>query len=146
MAASGSPLSYQWYIDSAAPQSIAGATSATVTIFPTAPTTLRAYVTSGEASNATRWATATVNPGPNLLSPSKTGSGGCYTLTARHSSTEDGLVQYAWYEGALGDTTNRLSISKTYTVCPATTPRTYWTRVTYTSGTKCSSDRAVTVP
>jgi hypothetical protein len=145
--ATGTGLTYQWYRGNFNDysQPIAGATGTSVTIAPSVTQAVWCDVRSGDALKGTRTATATVSPGPAALSPSKTFTSGCYKLTARVSSVDEGLVEYQWYQGAIGDTSDFLTITPTTTVCPSTTT-TYWVRIRYSDGTGCWTDKAVTVP
>jgi YD repeat-containing protein len=149
-AANGSPLEYQWYRGSYPDptQPIANSNSATLTLTNiTATQPVWCEVRSGTATAHTRTATATVMPGPTVLAPSKTVYAGCYTLTARVSANDEGLVNYAWYQGPVGDVANStfITINKTTTVCPTATTQ-YWVRVTYTGTPGCSTVRGVTAP
>ena len=145
--ATGTSLTYQWYRGNVYDysQPIAGATGTATTINPASTQAVWCEIRSGNAATATRTATATVSAGPAALTPSKTLSGSCYKLTARVSAVDEGLVQYQWFKGALGDTSNPQSINPVYTACPTGTT-TYWVRITYTDGSHCWTDKSITVP
>jgi YD repeat-containing protein len=150
VAASGSPLTYQWYVGAAGNTSapVGGGTTAQLTVNPTVTTSYWARV-SGSCSSAgdnitdTTAATVTVCNGPTI-SPAPAGSAIASGQTATLSVTATGAgLQYAWYVGAPGTTTTLLASTASIAVAPQSTTA-YWVRVTDGCGNHVDSG-AVTV-
>jgi YD repeat-containing protein len=149
VAASGTGLTYQWYrkYGSQAWQAV-GTQTATATIqIDQVPVQIYCNVKSGNATRSTDVVDVTVNPKPGLTNITVAlYSTGWYRLTTYMPSDDRPLVNYKWYEGALGDTSTLL-FDGNYpnpVVNAPTRPKTFWLRVNYTD-TGCFTDRAVTV-
>jgi hypothetical protein len=143
VAATGSPLTYQWYVgDSGVTTSpISGATSSSYTT--PALTTLTKYWVRVTGCSAADSATATVTVciAPSTPSaPTKSASvnpGNAAWVSISASGT--GLT-YQWYKGQSGDTTRPISgaTSATYNFTLSVSEY-YWVRVTGTCGTPANS-------
>lgn len=143
VAATGSPLTYQWYAgDSGVTTNpIAGATSASYTT-PTLTTETRYWVrVSGCSAANSNTAVVTVCIPPSTPS-APTKSGGAYptnSATLSISATGTGLT-YQWYKGPSGDTSRPISgaTGATYNFTLSVSEY-YWVRVTGTCGTPANS-------
>jgi hypothetical protein len=148
VAADITPVTYQWYIGASGDMTspVSGATSATLTVSPSAATTYWARVDGScgiwRASDA---ATVTVCTPPTVnvsYAPGQIQSG---TPTSMSVSATGAELTYQWYRGARGVTTNPVPAGTAYLVqvTPATTT-TYWCRVT-SRGTCWADSNAITV-
>lgn len=149
VAASGTNLTYRWYrrVNNGAPVEVGnGTTSLSIAVTAT-PVQFWCDVTSGNAPTSSNVVTVTVNPHPTLNSLTKTLlSAGRWRLNANVYSADQPLVQYKWYQGALGTTTTQLydGAYPNIQVVPSTTPMPYWVRVYYTD-TGCYTDAGINV-
>jgi hypothetical protein len=150
VAASGSPLTYQWYAggtgDTTAP--VANGTGATVDVHPTVTAQYWVRVT-GACSTAGDFvadsAAATVTVcAPPVISPAPAGSSIVRGQDAILNVTASGTgLSYAWYNSAVGVLGTPIATTATKVVTPQGTT-TYWVRVTDTCGNYVDSG-AVTV-
>jgi hypothetical protein len=133
VSATGSPLTYQWYIGNSGDtsQPIAGATASAYTPSPSVTTTYWVRVTGCSTNANSGAATVTVCHPPVITNLAQSGgaSGGS---TAALSVTATGVnLAYQWYRGQSGDTSTPIqnATSSTYTFTAQTTAY-YWVRVT----------------
>jgi hypothetical protein len=138
-------LHYQWYYSNGA--AVPGAADSSVTYTPSLTTDTSVYciVTSGTAATYSNYATFSICSGVDIWGTYVYNTGGnCRQLSVSTDGTD-----YAWYQGARGDTSHLISYSSAVNVCPATTT-TYWVRVGGTdpnTGNSCYADSAtVTAP
>jgi Ig-like domain CHU_C associated len=140
-AATGSPLTWQWYIGSSGntAQPIAGATASTYAPTPSATTTYWVRVTGCSFTADSAAATVTVCTTPAVTNLTRTtnyaiGGTGSVTVTATGAN-----LTYQWYKGQSGDTTQPIAnaTAATYSFTLQNTAY-YWVRV----GTTCSSASA----
>ncbi|MBV9067939.1 MAG: hypothetical protein JO093_00360 [Acidobacteria bacterium] len=150
--ATGTGLTYQWYIGSASSTTTPapGGTSSQLTVSPSTTTNYWVRVTGQCAPAAdSRTATVTVNcappsvPTPNA-SPSSIAAGQSSTLSA--SPTGSGPFTYQWYTGNSGDTSSPIAgaTNSSTSVSPAVTTN-YWVKVTGQCGTFNSPATTVSV-
>jgi hypothetical protein len=140
VAATGTGLTYQWYIGSSGTTTALApnGTGTQLTVSPSTTTNYWVRVSGQCAPPAdSRTATVTVNqptctpptvPAPSA-SPSSISSGQSSTLTANPAGT--GPFTYQWYVGVSGDTASPMTgqTNSSVTVSPTTTTS-YWVRVT----------------
>ena len=140
--ATGSMLTYQWYQGPDITQPIAGATGTSYTTPALAATTSYwVLVKSGNAQRGSATATVTVTPGPTIWGPSSSWvTGTCYNIWIDVDGNL-GDFQYAWYQGAAGNTSPLIGTSYYKMVCPSVRTS-YWVRVTDPT-TGCYSDSPV---
>lgn len=149
--ATGTSLTYQWYIGTA-PSTATPAPNGTTNqllVSPNATTSYWVKVSACTTSVNSRTATVTVNcaspsvPTP-IASPSTISSGQSSTLSA--SPTGSGPFTYQWYVGPSGDTSNQIpsATNSSTSVSPAVTTS-YWVKVTGQCGTFNSPAVTVTV-
>jgi hypothetical protein len=70
-----------------------------------------------------------------------------WTITATVDASDDYLVDYQWFKGALGTTSSPIGGVTTSTsifVQPTSLPTTYWVRVRYLDN-GCYRDKAITI-
>jgi len=142
--ATGSPLTYLWQKTTGSTWTNVG-TTASIDLQITQETTLMCTVTSGNASVSTWPATISIIPAPTIYSITKQWYGTTNMLLTANVAYEDQQnADYAWYSGAVGNTTTLLGNGQQlYT---ATSPsKNVWVRVTNTE-TGCWSGLAATVP
>lgn len=149
LTATGSGLSYAWYRQYPGQSAVAvGGNNPYVDLTATAAATVYCRVTSGDAVTVSSTVNLTVSPSPaNYTLVKAVYSPTQWKLTATVAAADEGLVQYEWYRGALGDTTNRISVpvnANLVVVTPPSLPQTYWVRVKYID-TGCPNDKAITV-
>jgi hypothetical protein len=143
VATSATGATYQWYLGTGA--AIQGATSASLTVTPTADTQYSAQVTRGACTSTSDTATVTVCAlAVSLAGGTNIASGQNATLTASVSNTRGTYVSVEWYAGT---GTNSLLIASgsglgQKTVSPANTTQ-YWVRVS--DGTCTVDSTPVTV-
>ncbi|HEX8153118.1 MAG TPA: hypothetical protein VF698_08345, partial [Thermoanaerobaculia bacterium] len=148
--ASGSGLTYQWFrkYSGGTWQQVGNDTRTSPIQIDQLPVLVYCAVTSGAATRNSSSADVVQNPKPTLTSISITTlSTGYYRLSSNMPDDERSLVTYAWYEGALGDTSTPKQSGTSYPliqVSPTTRPRTYWLRVSFLD-TGCYVDKAVTI-
>jgi hypothetical protein len=133
VAASGAPLTYQWYIGNPGDttQPVSGQTASSFTVSPAATTTYWVRVTGCSSSADSAAVTVTVCAAPAITSFIKTtnhtiGSTGRFTITATGTN-----LTYQWYKGLSGDTSRPIS-GATAAIYEFTlqTSENYWVRVT----------------
>ncbi|HKH48994.1 MAG TPA: hypothetical protein VKM72_30385 [Thermoanaerobaculia bacterium] len=144
VATSATGATYQWYLGSTG-AAIQGATSASLTVTPTADTQYYAQVTRGACTSTSATATVTVCAlSVSLSGGTNIASGQSATLTASASNTRGTYASYEWYAGT---GTNSLLIASgsglgQKTVSPTSTTQ-YWVRVS--DGTCTVDSTPVTV-
>ncbi|MGA8808445.1 MAG: hypothetical protein WB973_11255 [Thermoanaerobaculia bacterium] len=152
VAATGTGLTYQWYVGNAGTTTTtAPSTSTQLTVSPSTTTNYWVRVTGQCAPPAdSRTAIVTVTcappsvPTPNAA-PSSISSGQTSTLSA--SPTGSGPFSYQWYIGATsGDTSNPIAgATSSSTIVSPTVTTSYWVKVTGQCGTTNSPAVPVTV-
>jgi Ig-like domain CHU_C associated len=153
IAASGSPLSYQWYRQYYNQSAVAVGTTTTISI-PIAqlPANVYCIVTSGNASNYSNVIEITAtSPPPTVYSITKGPAGtGRYWLQSNVLADDRPLVLWKWYEGAAGNVAGSALLydagyNEVIYVTPSSLPKSYWVRVLY-QDTGCSADAGITLP
>jgi hypothetical protein len=146
--ASGTGLSYQWYVGSSGDTSgpISGATGSTYTTPAlTATTRYWVQVTDGGGNTAnSSTATITVHPAPTITTPPSSHSVfNGQTAILSVTATGTGLT-YQWYVGSSGDTTNLIAgaTGTSYTTPSLTSATSYWVQVTDGGGNTINSNTA----
>jgi hypothetical protein len=140
-AATGSPLTWQWYIGSSGntAQPVAGATANTYAPSPASTTTYWVRVTGCSFTADSNAATVTVCTTPAVTNLTRTtnyaiGGTGSITVTATGAN-----LTYQWYKGQSGDTTVPIANATTATYSfTLQNSAYYWVRV----GTTCSGATA----
>jgi len=149
--ASGSNLTYQWYLGASGDQSnpISGATGSSYTTPALTATTsywVQVSNSAGMVNSAT--ATITVNPPPPSITTeplSQTINSG---QTAMLSVVATGSnLTYQWYQGSSASQTNPISgaTSSSYTTPALTATTSYWVQVSNSGGTANSTTATITV-
>jgi hypothetical protein len=140
-------VSYQWYAGSAGTTTspVAGGTSPSLTISPSATTTYWCRVTSSCTTKDSSAATVTVCAPPFVTSTPQTVYTTYNTSTAISISATGTSLTYQWYSGATGNTATPLAgkTSPSMTVQLTQTGQ-YWCRVT-SSGVCTANSGTVTV-
>jgi hypothetical protein len=147
--ATGTSLTYQWYIGSPGNTSspISGATGDTITVSPQNTTTYWVRV-SGACSPAKDSGAMTISV---CLSPVITTqpqsasifSGATATLSVIATEGTTSPISYQWYRGSSGDTSTAVGTNApTYTTPALTTATSYWVRVSCGTCTPASSQTA----
>ena len=151
VAATGTSLTYQWYVGTSGNTgTTAPSTSTQLTVSPSTTTNYWVRVTGQCAPVAdSRTAIVTVTCAPPsvstpLASPSSISSGQSSILSA--SPTGSGPFTYQWYAGNSGDTSNPIAgaTNSSTSVSPTVTTN-YWVKVTGQCGTFNSPATTVTV-
>jgi hypothetical protein len=152
VAATGTSLTYQWYIGNSGITTTPApsGTATQLTVSPAATTSYWVRVSGQCPSPAdSRTAIVTVNCAPPsvptpLASPSSISSGQSSTLSA--SPTGSGPFTYQWFVGSSGDSSNPITgaTNSSATVSPIVTTN-YWVKVTGQCGTFNSPTVTVTV-
>ena len=149
--ASGTSLTYQWYVGSPGntSQPIAGQTAPTFSVSPAATTTY--WVRVSNSCGAANSVAATVTVQAACTPPSITAQPQSQTITygqtATLSVTATGTnLTYQWYVGNPGDTSQPIAgqTARTFSTSPASTS-TYWVRVANACGAVNSTSATVTV-
>jgi Ig-like domain-containing protein len=149
-----SPLSYQWYIGSSGDTSnaITGAVSSAITVSPSTTTSYWARVTNscGAANSAVAVVTVLVTPICNppviVVNPSSTSVEQGSTVTLGVVASGSAPLNYQWYVGNSGDTSNPIFGSNGSTIALAPSSSTnVWVRVTNGCGSANSTTATVTV-
>jgi len=145
VSAGGNPLSYTWYGSTNGGAYTTLGTTASITIPVPANMDLYCAVTSGNATKTTWPTSVSVTPGPPVNGISKMAmSATMYKLTAWVIVDYPMAMNYSWYRGPLGNTSNLISGGMdAYVTIPPSTP--VWVRVT-DPDTQCWTDAATTVP
>ncbi|MGN6187154.1 MAG: hypothetical protein ACTHQM_26250 [Thermoanaerobaculia bacterium] len=149
VSATGANLSYVWYVQySGQSAQVIGGNNSYADVPATAAAVVSVNVTSGTATTVSANATLSQLPAPLPFTLTKAVySATQWTLTATVNSADEFLVQYEWYRGSLGDTSNRITApinSYVIVVTPPSRPMTYWVRVKYID-TGCYTDKAITI-
>ena len=145
-------LAYQWYRGASGTTSdpVSGATSATLSIAPTATTSYWVRVTNSCGSVNSAAATVTVNTVCSVPSITRqpasvsifAGQSTTLSLTASSATT----MSYQWYRGSSGTTTSPITGATAASLkVTLTTTASYWARVTNSCGFVNSSTATVTV-
>ena len=144
-----SNVTYQWYTGASGDMShpITGATTASITVNPTATTSYWARVTGTCGVSANSAAATVVVCTPTTISgitPSQWVTLGYSTLLTVSASGTN--ITYQWYTGNPGDTSHPISgaTSASYAATPQNTT-TYWARVSSTCGSADSAGSVVSV-
>jgi hypothetical protein len=138
-AASGTYLSYQWYVgDVGHPVGSPSPTYTTPNL--TANASYICGVSSGIAISYTAWADLTICTPPLLDSAyTQTAGTGCWYVVAAVNGQDSWNVNYTWYKGATGDTSQPIGQTGNYaTVCPTVTTS-YWCRIWF-NDSSCYKD------
>lgn len=137
--ASGNDLHYQWLQGS----TLVGTDSASFTTPAlTASTSYRVIVKSGIAEVYSSTATVSMCVGPRIEQITPTYYEGCYRTVSVWVAYEDrGSASYQWYRGEIGDTSNPVSSSSSFSACVTETTK-YWVRV---SNATCYSDASILI-
>lgn len=109
----------------------------------TAEKTVWALLRSGDAAVNSQLARATITPGPAASITKSWAYGDNYSLKANIAEEELADTTFAWYQGAVNDTSRPAGSAQTILVYAAA-PTQYWVRVTNASG--CSTVLGTTVP
>ncbi|HYI08173.1 MAG TPA: hypothetical protein VEK57_03795 [Thermoanaerobaculia bacterium] len=145
--ANGSALTYRWYRllqGSSVPEQIG--TSPTVSVVATGPMEVWCQIASGNATAYSNHVQISVINGPDVWSISKTQpTGTYYKLTANVATADQPYVTYAWYAGAVGNTSGGMIVNDPSLYYFSSAPASFWVRVTRTS-TGCSTDMGISVP
>lgn len=142
--ATGSPLNYQWYKSTGGSWQAVGSDSPSLTLVITVQTDVMCTVRSGNATKDTFPATISITPAPVIYSGiSKQAMGNSWYKLSVSLDTSD--VTYAWYRGALGNTSQPLAGNDPEPLIQATTSTPVWVRVT-SNETGCFSDASTVVP
>jgi len=144
-----SNVTYQWYTGTSGDTShpITGATTASITVNPTATTSYWARVTGTCGISADSAAATVVVCAPTTITgvtPAQWVTLGYSTLLSVSASGTN--LTYQWYTGNPGDTSHPVTgaTSASYAATPQNTT-TYWTRVSSTCGTADSAGIVVSV-
>jgi hypothetical protein len=148
VSANGSPLSYAWYREyTGQTMTAVGSNQAYVDIAATSPAWVQARITSGTATTISHLVALTILPVPFDFSLTKKSYPSGWTMTATVDASDDYLVDYQWFKGALGNTSTPIGGVTTSTsifVQPTSLPTTYWVRVRYLDN-GCYRDKAITI-
>jgi hypothetical protein len=137
VATSATGATYQWYLGTGA--AIQGATSASLTVTPTADTQYYAQVTRGACTSSSNTATVTVcSLATSLSGGTNIASGQSANLFATESGSRLQPTNYEWYAGTGANSILIDSGKSQKTVSPTTTTQ-YWVRIS--DGT-CTADSA----
>ena len=144
--ASGTSLTYQWFIGASGITSsgISGATQPQITVNPNVTTSYWVRVTNSCTSVDSAAAVVTVNDCPIVIITSATASassifsGKSATLTAT-ASAGNSTVTYQWFAGTSGDTSHPTGSGATVVVSPSSTSS-YWVKATNDCGASAVSD------
>jgi hypothetical protein len=139
------PLHYQWTDISSGPVGTDSPTFITPDI--TASKSYYCVVTTGAGNASTTTNTASLDLcSGSTVTASVVNNGSCRYLVGNPQGNYDTLT---WYKGQRGDTSQPVSTSPLYNVCPSTST-TYWCRIGFTDSNQqvtCYADsNAVTVP
>lgn len=144
--ASANPISYEWYRmpDGVYTPELIG-TSSVVNVVASANMEVWCRVRSGDAFVTSRQVDINVIDGPSVTISKMQPSGTSWKLTAHVPTADKPYVTYAWYVGAVGNTSSGLVGNDSSLYYFSTNPNSFWVRVTRTD-TGCSTDAGVSVP
>jgi len=140
--ASGTNVTYEWYRkEGTGSWALYAATQSITVPINVLPTSFQAYAKSGQASTASNQVSVSQNTKPTITGINRTQDyhRTYYILTAL-TSEDPALLNYAWYEGQVGDTSKAIGTTRSVNVVPVS-PVTYWVRVSFKS-TGCYATRA----
>ncbi|HEX9984726.1 MAG TPA: hypothetical protein VGF69_15805 [Thermoanaerobaculia bacterium] len=146
------PFQYQWQIRSAnySWSDIAGAVQSTYNPAPTQTSVYRVVVTNScrtlDSAEATVTVTAPVAPSITTQPQDVTLSSGA-TTQFTVAASGSGTLQYQWYRGSAGDTSQPVGTNAvSYTASSVTATTRYWARVTNSGGSVDSRTAVATIP
>jgi YD repeat-containing protein len=150
--ASGTSLQYQWYDATASPPAaIAGATQreyVTLALTATKSYFVRVSNACRSVDSATATVTVTVTCGvPSITAQPQSRTIGAGTSTTLSVTATGASLNYQWYRGAAGDTTQPVGMNAaSYTTPALFVTASYWVRVSNGCSTVNSATATVTVP